>query len=32
MDPVGAWRRDDAIAVRGLANLELRAAGVTRRS
>jgi hypothetical protein len=32
IDPVGAWRRDDAIAVRGLANLELRAAGVTRRS
>jgi hypothetical protein len=31
MDPVGAWRRDDAIAIRGLANLELRAAGVTRR-
>lgn len=31
IDPVNAWRRDDAIAVRGLANLELRAAGVTRR-
>lgn len=31
IDPVGAWRRDDAIAVRGLANLELRAAGVARR-
>jgi hypothetical protein len=32
IDPVGAWRRDDVIAVRGLANLELRAAGVTRRT
>jgi hypothetical protein len=32
IDPVGAWRRDDAVAVRGLANLELRAAGVARRS
>jgi hypothetical protein len=31
IDPVNAWRRDDAIAVRGLANLELRAAGVARR-
>lgn len=31
MDPVNAWRRDDAIAVRGLADLELRAAGVGRR-
>lgn len=31
MDPVSAWRRDDAIAVRGLADLELRAAGVARR-
>lgn len=31
IDPVGAWRRDDAIAVRGLANLELRAAGLARR-
>ena len=31
IDPVGAWRRDDVVAVRGLANLELRAAGVTRR-
>ncbi|OFJ53185.1 hypothetical protein [Mycolicibacterium grossiae] len=30
IDPVGAWRRDDAIAVRGLANLELRSAGVRR--
>lgn len=32
MDPVSAWRRDDAIAVRGLADLELRSAGVRRRS
>ena len=31
IDPVGAWRRDDAIAVRGLANLELRSAGISRR-
>lgn len=31
MDPVSAWRNDDAIAVRGLADLELRAAGITRR-
>lgn len=31
MDPVSAWRRDDVIAVRGLADLELRAAGVARR-
>ena len=31
IDPVGAWRRDDAIAVRGLANLELRSAGIARR-
>lgn len=31
IDPVSAWRRDDAIAVRGLADLELRAAGVSRR-
>lgn len=30
VDPVGAWRREDPIAVRGLANLELRAAGVKR--
>lgn len=30
-DPVSAWRRDDAIAVRGLADLELRSAGVARR-
>ena len=27
-DPVGAWRREDAIAIRGLAALELQAAGV----
>jgi hypothetical protein len=27
-DPVGAWRRDDPVAVLGLAALELRAAGV----
>lgn len=32
IDPVGAWRRDDAIAIRGLANLELRSAGITRKS
>jgi hypothetical protein len=32
MDPVSAWRRDDAIAVRGLADLELRAAGVRRKA
>jgi hypothetical protein len=31
IDPVGAWRRDDAVAVRGLANLELRSAGIARR-
>ena len=30
-DPVGAWRREDAVAIRGLAALELRAAGVRRR-
>lgn len=30
IDPVGAWRRDDAIAIRGLANLELRSAGIRR--
>jgi hypothetical protein len=30
-DPVGAWRREDETAVRGLAALELRAAGVARR-
>lgn len=27
-DPVGAWRREDAVAIRGLAALELRAAGI----
>jgi hypothetical protein len=27
-DPVGAWRRGDAVAIHGLAGLELRAAGV----
>lgn len=27
-DPVGAWRREDATAIRGLAALELRAAGI----
>ena len=27
-DPVGAWRREDPFAIRGLAALELRAAGV----
>ena len=27
-DPVGAWRQDDPVAVRGLAELELRSAGV----
>ncbi|MBS1691981.1 MAG: hypothetical protein JST91_07155 [Actinobacteria bacterium] len=27
-DPVGAWRRQDAVAIRGLAALELRTAGV----
>lgn len=31
IDPVGAWRRDDAIAIRGLADLELRSAGLSRR-
>ena len=30
-DPVGAWRREDAVAISGLAALELRAAGVARR-
>jgi hypothetical protein len=30
-DPVGAWRREDAGAISGLAALELRAAGVARR-
>lgn len=28
LDPVGAWRRDDAVTIRGLAALELRAAGI----
>jgi hypothetical protein len=28
LDPVGAWRREDVIAIRGLAALELRSAGV----
>lgn len=28
MDPVGAWRREDVIAIRGLAALELHAAGI----
>ena len=28
IDPVGAWRRDDPIAIRGLAALELRASGI----
>jgi hypothetical protein len=31
IDPVGAWRREDAIAIAGLANLELRSAGVRRK-
>ncbi|HJT90787.1 MAG TPA: hypothetical protein VJ777_02435 [Mycobacterium sp.] len=30
-DPVGAWRREDELAIRGLATLELRAAGIARR-
>ena len=30
-DPVGAWRREDAAAIGGLAALELRSAGVARR-
>jgi hypothetical protein len=30
-DPVGAWRREDELAIRGLAALELRAAGIARR-
>ena len=29
-DPVGAWRREDPVAISGLAALELRAAGVAR--
>ena len=28
VDPVGAWRREEALAIRGLATLELRAAGI----
>jgi hypothetical protein len=32
MDPVGAWRREDVIAISGLANLELRSAGVRRKT
>jgi hypothetical protein len=28
LDPVGAWRREDLVAIRGLAALELRVAGV----
>ena len=31
IDPVGAWRREDPIAIRGLANLELHGAGIRRR-
>ncbi|BBY19469.1 hypothetical protein MLIT_50610 [Mycolicibacterium litorale] len=30
-DPVGAWRNQDVAAIRGLAALELRAAGIARR-
>lgn len=30
-DPVGAWRNQDVAAIRGLASLELRAAGIARR-
>lgn len=30
-DPVGAWRREDPLAINGLATLELRAAGIARR-
>jgi hypothetical protein len=29
-DPVGAWRREDVLAIRGLATLELRSAGIRR--
>ena len=29
-DPVGSWRAEDPVAVRGLANLELHAAGMPR--
>ncbi|BBY86630.1 hypothetical protein [Mycolicibacterium tokaiense] len=28
LDPVGAWRREDAVTIRGLAALELRASGI----
>ena len=28
IDPVGAWRRDDVVTIRGLAALELRSAGI----
>lgn len=28
LDPMGAWRREDAVTIRGLAALELRAAGI----
>jgi len=28
-DPVGAWRREEALAIRGLAAIELRSAGIT---
>ena len=31
-DPVGAWRREDPLAMRALAALELRAAGITVRA
>jgi hypothetical protein len=31
-DPVGAWRREDATTISGLAALELRAAGIARRT
>jgi hypothetical protein len=30
VDPVGAWRREDPVAIHGLAALELRAAGIRR--
>ena len=30
-DPVGAWRREDPLAIRGLAALELRSAGISAR-
>ena len=32
VDPVGAWRREDPMAIRSLAALELRAAGIARAS